>query len=422
MSNPLRTNTHGERARRIETRLVRFDQCPDDPFRPSATPIYQTATFEQESALEFGRFDYSRSGNPTREVLETQLASLASGSRALCYASGLAAISAVVDLLSPGDEILAHDDLYGGTYRLFSGLAERRGVRVRYADLSASTTVGDSHWRESVAERTRLIYAETPTNPLQHVCDIGALSALARRAGARLCIDNTAMSPYLQKPLELGADIVLESATKYLCGHSDVTAGVVTVRDGPLARTLAFNQNATGSALAPFDSFLLLRGLKTLAIRIDAQQRNARRVASFLCRHPAVARVHYVGLPSHPGSVLHSSQSRGPGSVVSFETGRLETSRRIVESLRCFGIAVSFGGIGSTASLPCRMSHASIPPGERRRHELPEDLVRLSIGIESADDLIDDLGQALDGCGTGRALPRAAGAERASVEEGAPCR
>jgi len=387
---------------KFPTRLVRIDQCPDDPFRPVATPIYQTATFEQESALEFGRYDYSRSGNPTRTVLETQLADLEGATRALAFASGLAALTAVTRLLRAGDEIIAGDDLYGGAYRLFSRMLPRSGVGVRYVDLTDPANL-----ERAIGPKTRLVHLETPTNPLLRICDLRRLARAAHKGGAWLSVDSTAMSPYLQRPLELGADLVIHSATKALCGHSDVTAGVVAVRDRALAEELYFVQNAEGAGLAPLDSFLLLRGIKTLSLRLDRQQATAARVAVFLARRPEVRAVHFPGLKGHPGAELHASQAAGPGGVLSFETGDVEASRRVVESLRLFSISVSFGGVGSSASLPCRMSHASIPAEVRRARRLPEDLVRLSIGIEDADDLIEDLARAL--ASSGRPVRETAG-------------
>lgn len=377
---------------KFSTKLVRIDQCPEDPFRPVATPIYQTATFEQESALEFGRYDYSRSGNPTRSVLESQLAELEGGTRAFAFSSGLAALTALTRLLRVGDEIIACDDLYGGTYRLFSRILPRSGVTVKYVDLTDPANL-----ERAIGPRTRLVHVETPTNPLLRICDVRALARIAHKGGAWLSVDSTAMSPYLQRPLELGADLVVHSATKALCGHSDVTAGVAAVREKSLADELAFIQNGEGAGLGPQDCFLLLRGIKTLALRLDRQQASARRIAEFLARHPAVKRVYFPGLEGHGGSALHASQASGPGGVVSFETGDLEVSRRLVEGLELFSVTVSFGGVGSSASLPCRMSHASIPAEVRGSRRLPEDLVRLSVGIEDADDLLGDLERGLRG-------------------------
>lgn len=396
------------------TRLDRHNPAPGDPFHPSATPIYQTATFAQESAAEFGEYDYSRSGNPTRTVLERQLAAIEDPSNptscAPAFTSGLAALSAAVRALHPGDELLASDDLYGGSYRLFSRILEPRGVSVRYADLSDTASL-DRHF----SARTRLVHIETPTNPLLRIIDIRAVADAAHARGARLLVDSTAASPWLQRPLELGADIVLHSATKLLNGHADVSAGALVVRDAALAGDLAFIQNAEGAALAPFDSFLLLRGLKTLGVRVERQQHTALRAAEFLAAHPLVSRVFYPGLSAHPGHDLHARQSARAGEprarttgtqpitppcggvVLSFLTidDSPDTAPQVVESLDLFSIAVSFGSTNSTASLPCRMSHASIPAAVRSKRQLPENLIRLSIGLEDAHDLTSDLDRAL---------------------------
>jgi cystathionine beta-lyase len=379
---------------KFASQLVSFNACPADPFRPISTPIYQTATFEQEHADQFGRYDYSRSGNPTRTVLEEQLAQLENADRAFAFASGLAAISSVARLFSAGDEILACDDLYGGTYRLFSKILNRTGVKVRYADACDLP-----EFAAAITPKTRLLYTETPTNPLLRICDIRALADLAHDHGALLCVDNSAMSPYLQNPLDLGADIVVHSATKYLCGHSDVTAGVVAVRSCELAEQIYFLQNGEGSALGPFDSYLLLRSLKTLKLRLDCQQASAGKIAEYLSTHSAVKRVYYPGLPGHAGYDLHAQQARGAGAVISFATGSFELSKRIVEATRIFRISVSFGSVNSSISLPGCMSHASIPAEVRGSRAFDADLVRLSIGIEDEEDLISDLDQAFEQAG-----------------------
>jgi cysteine-S-conjugate beta-lyase len=379
---------------KFASQLVNFNPCPSDPFKPIATPIYQTATFEQEHADQFGKYDYSRSGNPTRTVLEEQLAQLENAHRAFAFASGLAAISSVTRLLSAGDEILACDDLYGGTYRLFSKILNRTGVKVRYADACDL-----SRFATAITPQTRLLYAETPTNPLLRICDIRALADLAHDHGALLCVDNSAMSPYLQNPLDLGADIVVHSATKFLCGHSDVTAGVVAVRSPEVAEQIYFLQNGEGSALGPFDSYLLLRSIKTLKLRLDCQQASAQKIAKHLNAHPAVQRVYYPGLPEHAGYDLHTQQARGAGAVISFATGSFDISRQIAEATRIFRVSVSFGSVNSSISLPGCMSHASIPAEVRRGRAFEADLVRLSIGIEDVDDLIDDLAQAFEQAG-----------------------
>jgi cystathionine beta-lyase len=374
---------------KTDTRLVRFQSAPGDGFHALSTPLYQTATFAQPSCLEHGPYDYSRSGNPTRSVLERQLADLEGADRALCYASGLAAIAALLRVVATGGEVLAGDDLYGGTYRLLSRVLPGQGVTVRYVDASDPEKVA-----AAIGPSTRLLLIETPTNPLLRVVDIAALATVAHQSGALLAVDNSLLSPYRQRPLEWGADIVVHSATKALGGHSDLTAGVVAVRDPALAERLGFAQNAEGTALSPFEAWLLLRGLKTLGVRVERQEANAQRIAEFLDRQSSL-RVHYPGLSSHPGAGLLRRQAEGSGSVISFETGSVDTSRRIVESLCLFTVSVSFGCVGSLVSLPCAMSHASIPAEVRKARALPEDLVRLAVGIEDTGDLMRDLEQAL---------------------------
>ncbi len=374
---------------RTRTRIARID-ATSDPHRATAVPIYQTATFAQDSATEFSQYDYSRSGNPTRHALERHLAQLEGGGHALAYGSGLAAVTAVTRLLVPGDELLAHDDVYGGSWRLFCQVLEPRGIRVRFADLSTTASA-----TASITAATKLVFCESLSNPLLFACDLRLLARLAHERGARLCVDATAVSPYLQQPLRLGADFVVHSATKYLGGHGDLTAGVVTVRDEHLARQLAFLQNAEGTALSPFDSFLLLRSVQTLSLRLDRQQQSAQRVAEWLTRRRGIARVLFPGLAGHKTAAVHKNQASGPGAVISFTTGDDRVSKRLVENLRLFRIAVSFGGVQSSVSLPCSMSHKSIPTAARTDRDLGLDLVRLSIGIEDVRDLLDDLDQAI---------------------------
>jgi cystathionine beta-lyase len=377
---------------KIDTQLLQTAGCPGDAHRAVCTPIYQTATFEQEGALEFSDYDYSRSGNPTRTVLEKQLAELEHGSRAFAFASGLAALTAVTRLLEPGDEILAVDDVYGGTCRLFSKILKRSHISVRYVQGSVA-----ADFARHLTSRTRLIHIETPTNPLLKIVDIASLATLAHENGALLCVDNTMLSPYLQNPLDLGADIVVHSATKFLCGHSDVIAGAVIVRDEELAEGLYLIQNGEGAGLAPFDSYLLLRGIKTLGLRLDRQQDNAEKIAAFLSGNPLIKKVYYPLLLDKKSFAIHARQARGNGAVVSFETGSLETSRQVVEALKLFPITVSFGGLQSSVSLPGRMSHASVPEHVATQRQLPVDLIRLSVGIEDSEDLIADLAEALEG-------------------------
>jgi len=376
---------------KFATRLLTFDPAPGDRFTPANTPIYQTATFRQDDATSFGEYDYSRSGNPTRAVVEKQIAALEGGSRGFCFATGLAAITAVTRLVSPGEEILACDDLYGGAYRLFSRILAKRGINVRYVDFSNLAAVA-----AAITPNTRLVYLETPTNPLLQIIDIAAVADIAHSNGSLLCVDNSTMSPYLQRPLELGADIVLHSATKFLCGHSDVMAGAVVINDDAIGDELYLIQNGEGAVLSPFDSFLLLRGSKTLSLRLDRQQASAKKIANLLDAHPAVDRVYYPGLADPEQLRIHRSQASGDGAVFSFVTGDPEFSRAIVEATKLFAITVSFGGVNSTISLPNYMSHASIPAHLRQQKSIPADLVRISVGIEDVDDLIDDLGRALE--------------------------
>lgn len=386
------------------TRLARGARLAGEPFGAASPPIYQTATFAQESALEGGPYDYTRSGNPTRDALESELAALEGAAHALAYASGVAALAAAVRAVAAdgaagaGNEVLAGDDLYGGSYRLLERVLGEQGVRVRYVDGADLAAVA-----AAIRPQTRLVLVESPTNPLLRVCDLAALARLVHRAGARLAVDGTLLGPYLQRPLEHGADLVVHSATKGLGGHADLTAGVVATDDSRLAERLAFARNAEGTALAPFESWLLARGLRTLAVRVDRQETSARRVAEFLAGRPEVRRLRWPGLATHPGHALQRAQATGFGPVLAFETGDLERSRRLVESLELFAIAVSFGGAASSASLPCRMSHASIPEPVRRARSLPEDLVRLSIGLEDADDLVADIERALAAAAAGGA-------------------
>jgi cystathionine beta-lyase len=375
---------------KFASKLVHYNPAPGDPFRPMSSPIYQTATFEQQNVDSRGEYDYSRSGNPTRHVLEEHLASLENGTRGFCFSSGMAAIANVARLLRTGDEILADNDLYGGTCRLFSRVLDRSGISVHYAD------AGDlQSFAAMFTPRTKLVFIESPTNPLLRIIDIAAVADLAHRNGSWLCVDNSLMSPYLQTPLDLGADIAIHSATKFLGGHSDLTGGAVVVKDAALAKQIRFLLNAEGSALGPFDCFLLLRGLKTLKLRIDAQQRNAAAIALFLQNDPRITQVLYPGLAGSPGYQLQHAQARGAGSVLCVTTDSVAVSKALVDAVRMFHICVSFGSVHSTISLPGRMSHASLPPEIAAARALPPDLVRISVGIEDPDDLIEDLSEAL---------------------------
>jgi cystathionine beta-lyase len=376
------------------TRLVHFDPAPDDPNHPMVTPIYQTATFEQEHPDVFGRYDYSRSGNPTRTVLELQMAELEGGARSFAFASGMAAITCMTRLLRAGDEILADWDLYGGTSRLFFQVLDRAGIRVNLADASDL-----DRFRSALTPATRMVYAETPTNPLLRVLDLRALATIAHEHGALLAVDSSAMPPYLQRPLELGADVVAHSATKYLSGHSDVTAGIVTVKDEALGKKLYFHQNAEGTALAPFECFLVLRGLKTLKLRLDAQQRSTAVIAKTLAGHPNVVSVSYPGNEDHPGFALHRSQASGAGALFSMRVEGGEAAKQFARGLRLFKIALSFGGLSSCISIPATMSHSSMPAELRRERGIPDDLLRVAIGAEDVDDLLTDLDEQLQRLG-----------------------
>ena len=378
---------------KTSTRCVQLGRG-DDAYGAIVPPIYQTATFEQPTACEFGEYDYTRSGNPTRTLVEQQLADLEDAAHACAFASGMAALTALTRIVKPGEEIIAGDDLYGGTVRLLDRLASYHNVSVRYVD-----TTDVEALRKAVTNRTRLILIETPSNPLFRISDISQLSEIARAAGAYLAVDNSMLSPVLQRPLNHGADIVVHSATKFLCGHSDVTAGALITNDTALYKQFAFQQNAEGAGLSPFESWLLLRGLKTLALRVERQNSSAEKIAHFLQTRAEVTRIFYPGLADHPGRDIHKLQSNGNGAVVSFTTGNDKLSADVAESTRLFKIAVSFGSVGSTISLPYRMSHASIPNALRDRLAPPPDLVRLSVGIEDVDDLIQDLERAFSESG-----------------------
>lgn len=359
----------------------------NDQYNSSSVPIYQSATFKGGPGQEY---DYTRSGNPTRTHLERHMAKIMSANRALVVSSGMGACDVITRVLKPGDEVVTGDDLYGGTNRLLTYLKENGGIVVHHVDTTNVDAV-----IPALSEKTTMVLLETPTNPLIKIVDIARIAAAAHAANPNVivAVDNTMMSPYLQNPLDLGADVVYESGTKYLSGHHDVMAGVIAVNNVALGEKFYFMINSTGCGLSPFDSWLLLRGVKTLAVRMDRQQANTMAIATFLESHGF--KVRYPGLKSHPQYSLHWSQARGAGAVLSFETGSILLSERIVESTKIFGISVSFGCVNSLISMPCRMSHASIDPATRKERSLPEDIIRLCIGIEDVNDLIDDLSQAL---------------------------
>ena len=353
--------------------------------------VTQSATFKQTSAGgEGAEYDYTRSGNPTRTHLERHLAKIMRAERALVVSSGMGALDVITRLLRPGDEVVTGDDLYGGTNRLLKYLATNGGIVVHHVDTTKPESV-----KRVAGPKTAMVLLETPTNPLIKIVDIPAVAKIAHEANpeALVAVDNTMLSPLLQNPLELGADIVYESGTKYLSGHHDLMAGVLAVNSSAVGDKLYFTINASGCGLAPFDSWLLMRGIKTLKVRLEQQQSNAQRIAEFLESHGF--RVRYPGLKSHPQYELHNSMARGAGAVLSFETGSIQVSERIVEAAKLWAISVSFGCVNSLISMPCRMSHASIDAKTRKERALPEDIIRLCVGIEDADDLIDDLSRAV---------------------------
>lgn len=354
-------------------------------------PIFQTSTYAQTSPGEHKGYEYSRSQNPTREALEKSIASLEGTPYGMAFGSGLAAIDAVVKMLNPGDEVISTNDLYGGSYRLFRQIYEKYGIVFHFTDLSEIDTVASL-----VTDKTRLFWVETPTNPMMNVIDIEAISKLSKDANALLVVDNTFATPYLQRPVELGADIVMHSATKYLGGHSDVVLGLLAVKDEAIAEKLYFIQNASGAIAGPMDSFLVLRGIKTLHVRVQRHCENGRAVAEFLKQHPKVEKVYWPGFKEHKNHDVAARQMKDFGGMISFTVkgGSLEDTRNFVSALRVFTLAESLGGVESLAGHPASMTHASIPREERLKTGVVDSLVRLSVGIEDEEDLLKDLTQA----------------------------
>lgn len=378
---------------KFNTKTIHGGQHDIDPAYGSVMPpIYQTSTYSQTTPGGHKGFEYSRSGNPTRAALEKSLASIENGEYGLAFGSGLAAIDAVMKLFKPGDEIISTNDLYGGSYRLFTKIFEGLGLKFRFIGMQDASKI-----EEHINEKTKLIWVETPTNPMMNVIDIVACSKLAKKHNVLLAVDNTFATPYLQQPLELGADIVMHSATKYLGGHSDVVMGALVVKDKQLADRLYFIQNASGAICGPQDSFLVLRGIKTLHIRMQRHCENGEKVAKFLKSHPRVGKVYWPGFIDHPNHEIAKSQMKGFGGMISFTTaeGTLQSAVNLVEKLKVFTLAESLGGVESLAGHPATMTHASIPKEEREKTGVVDSLIRLSVGIEDEEDLIEDLKQAL---------------------------
>ncbi|MCL1950481.1 MAG: cystathionine beta-lyase [Turicibacter sp.] len=374
----------------FQTKLHHNDYKVDQETGALSTPLHHTSTFHQFDFDSFGKFDYSRSGNPTREALESIIAELEGGVAGFAFASGMAAISTALLLLSAGDHLLISEDVYGGTYRLVSEVLSRLGVEHSFVDMANLNAV-----RQGIRPNTKAFYIETPSNPTMKVTDIGAVAALAKGVGALTFVDNTFLTPQLQRPLDLGADIVLHSATKFLSGHSDVVAGLAVVKNKDLAKRLGFLQNSFGAVLGAQDCWLVLRGLKTLHVRLAESQRSAQKMAGYLESHPLIKAVHYPGLKSHPQYRQHKSQASGPGAVLSFELGSVNELKIFLKHVKLPAYAVSLGGVESILSYPAKMSHAAMPAAERQKRGISDGLIRLSVGLEQVDDLIADFEQAL---------------------------
>lgn len=377
---------------KLATKYIHAGTEPDPSTGAIMTPIYQTSTYVQEAPGVNKGYEYARSQNPTRKALEDAYAQIENGKFGLAFSSGVAATDAVIKLLSPGDEVIAANDMYGGTYRLFTKIFAKFNIQFTYVNTSDSSAV-----EKAVSTKTKLIWIETPTNPLMNITDIAAVAAIAKKAGAILCVDNTFASPYLQNPLDLGADIVMHSATKYLGGHSDLIQGCLVMNDANLREQLYFIQKSCGAVPGPMDCFLVLRGIKTLHIRMQRHCENGEKIAHFLRNHPAVAKVYWCGFEDHPGYAVAKKQMRGFGGMMSFtlKDDSIENARRVLSSTHVFALAESLGGVESLINHPASMTHASIPREERIKNGLTDSLIRLSVGIEDADDLIDDLKAAI---------------------------
>lgn len=377
---------------KFQTLVIHAGQGPDPAYGAVMTPIYQTSTFAFKGVNRPGKFDYSRSGNPTRAALESCLAALENGTHGFAFATGMAASATVLATLSGGDHVLVHDDLYGGTYRLLSKVISRYDIEVSFVNMRDLGAL-----EAAIRPNTKLLWTETPTNPLMNLLDLRAISGVAKKKGVLVAVDNTFMSPYFQRPLDLGCDIVVHSTTKYINGHSDVVGGAVVVKDAALAERIGFHQNALGTVAGPQDCFLVLRGVKTLPLRMDAHNANALALARFLQAHPKIKEVLHPGLESHPQHALAKSQMTGFGGTFSFRVkGGQEEAFRLLTACKLFILAESLGGVESLIEHPWTMTHLSMPEDVRRSVGITEDLIRVSVGVEHIDDLKADLAQALD--------------------------
>ena len=376
----------------FNTKVIHGGQKHDPSTGAVMPPIYQTSTYAQSSPGKHKGFEYSRTGNPTRQALENSFASIESGTYGLAFASGLSAIDAIMKLLNPGDEVISTNDLYGGTFRLFNTIFKKFGIGFKFIGMEEADRIEDH-----VTDKTRLIWIETPTNPMLNIIDIKKCAEISKKHGILLVVDNTFATPYLQRPLELGADIVMHSATKYLGGHSDVVMGALVLNDKELAERLYFIQNASGAVCGPMDSFLVLRGIKTLHLRMQRHCENGRAVARFLRDHPKIERVYWPGFEDHPNHDIAKSQMDDFGGMLSFKIrgSRYEDAITVLENLKIFTLAESLGGVESLSGHPASMTHASIPKEEREKTGVSDSLIRLSVGIESERDLVEDLEAAL---------------------------
>jgi cystathionine beta-lyase/cystathionine gamma-synthase len=377
---------------KLSTKLIHAGVEPDPSTGAIMTPIYQTSTYVQSAPGVHKGYEYARSQNPTRAALEAAIAQIENGRHGLCFSSGVAATDAVLRLLVPGDEVIAGNDMYGGTYRLFTKVFEKMGIRFHFVNMEDANAI-----RSFISAKTRLLWVETPTNPLMNIMDIAALAAIAKEKGILLCVDNTFASPYLQNPLDLGADITLHSATKYLGGHSDVIHGCIAMNSDELREKLYFIQKSVGAVPGPQDCFLVLRGLKTLHVRMDRHCSNGEVIAHFLRNHPKVGQVYWCGFEDHPGYAVAKKQMRGFGGMMSFtlRDDSLEAAKKVLSSTRLLALAESLGGVESLINHPASMTHASIPREERLKNGLTDSLIRLSIGIEDVDDIKADLREAI---------------------------